>query len=334
MSLKLYIRKEIIRRLEERGYLKVDRRLLYDWQINPPPSPDARATPLPPEAAGYLLPSNPRLVELQERYATFDNAVTTPLDWTDDHVSSDDILYFRGDNAYLWQLRGVHMNLLAYTLATYYVKSIDRLGLMGKLDEDSLFGNVCFNIDNRLVARDLLDSILEIYFLEKHLKLSTLKNPTLLDIGAGYGRLAHRLLYALPNINQVLCTDAFPVSTFVSEYYLRFRNLGERAKVVPLDEIEQALRYHRVDIAINIHSFPECQISAIEWWLSLLSRHAVRYLMIVPNSDRLITNDNLDFCPIVERNGYRLVANDPKYQDPVLRAYGLYPASYFLFERT
>ena len=180
---------------------------------------------------------------------------------------------------------GVHTNQLAYALTTYYVKSIDQLGLVGKLDEDPLFGNVCFDIDNRLVSRDLLDSILEIYFLEKHLKLSALENPTLLDIGAGYGRLAHRMLNALPNIKQVLCTDAFPVSTFVSEYYLRFRDLGDRAKVVPLDEIEQALWDHPVDIAINIHSFPECRLSAIEWWVSRLAKYGVRYLMIVPNSD-------------------------------------------------
>ena len=332
MNLKRYFKKAIIQRLEQYGYLKVDRRLLYDWQLNPQPPPSARETPLPLDAPDYLLPSNPRLIELQARYAIFDEAVTTPLDWTGDHVSPDDILYFRGDNAYLWQLRGVHMNVLAYALTTYYVKSIDNLGLMEKLEDDTYFGNCCFNIDNRLVSRDLLDSIIEIYFLEKYLKLSSFKNLTVLDIGAGYGRLAHRIVNAFPNIEQCLCTDAFPVSTFISEYYLRFRNLEERAKVIPLDEIEEFLRNNTVDIALNIHSFPECKLSAIEWWLSVLSKYGVKYLMIVPNSDQLMTNDGLDFSPILENYGYKRIAKDPKYEDPVLRMYGLYPAYYFLFE--
>ena len=92
MNLKRYFKKAIIQRLEQYGYLKVDRRLLYDWQLNPQPPPSARETPLPLDAPDYLLPSNPRLIELQARYAIFDEAVTTPLDWTGDHVSPDDIL--------------------------------------------------------------------------------------------------------------------------------------------------------------------------------------------------------------------------------------------------
>ena len=46
------------------------------------------------------------------------------------------------------------------------------------------------------------------------------------------------MLAGLPNIAEYLCTDAVPVSTFLSEYYLRFRGLQDRATVVPLDEIE------------------------------------------------------------------------------------------------
>ena len=52
-------------------------------------------------------------------------------------------------------------------------------------------------------------------------------------------------------------------STFVSDYYLRFRN-ASKAVVVPLDEIETWLTSQKVDIAINIHSFSECQLSAID----------------------------------------------------------------------
>ena len=105
MILNRYLYRRYVRRLEEAGFMIVDRRLLYDFQKNPSQSPSLIGSPLPPDASEYLVPANPRLIELRERYAAFDKAVTTPLDWTDDHVGPDDILYFRGDNAYLWQMR-------------------------------------------------------------------------------------------------------------------------------------------------------------------------------------------------------------------------------------
>jgi hypothetical protein len=104
-----------------------------------------------------------------------------------------------------------------------------------------------------------------------------------LDIGAGYGRLAHRMLTALPNIRDYYCTDAVPVSTFLSEYYLQYRELGDRAHVIPLDEIENTLKEQPVQLAINIHSFSECGTAAIDWWVKLLAKSKVRHLMIVPN---------------------------------------------------
>jgi len=243
------------------------------------------------------------------------------------------MLYFRGDNAYVYQVKNRRMNIIAYALTTYYVKSIDKLGLLEKLKEDDYFGVHSFTIDNRLVSRDLLDSITEIYFLEKHLNISSGKNLSILDIGAGYGRLAHRMLGALPNIVEYFCTDAFPISTFISEYYLRFRNLESKANVVPLDKIEYALRNRYVDIAVNIHSFSECTTIAIEWWLSVLAKHRVKNLMIVPNTgDTLQTNDGVDFSGIVEKHGYKLKAKEPKYRDPVVQQYAVYPAYHYLFE--
>ena len=90
----------------------------------------------------------------------------------------------------------------------------------------------------------------------------------MLDIGAGYGRLAHRMVSALPGVERYLCTDAVAVSTFVSDYYLRFRGM-EKALAIPLDVIDNSLRDYPVDLAINIHSFSECQTRAIEWWIRL-----------------------------------------------------------------
>ncbi len=339
MGIKEQIREALNSLLKHFGHRIVNDWNLYEWQKTPSHTqPGYRLPKLPEDAAGYLVMGNPRLREFQTRYAAFNGEVTTPLVWKDTHVGHEDMLYFRGDNAYVWQVRAMSMNIMAYALTTYYVKSIDKLGLLEKLEEDDYFGIHSFTVNNRLVSRDLLDSILEIHFLEKHLNISSLTNLSVLDIGAGYGRLAHRMTGSLPNIAQYLCTDAFPISTFISEYYLRFRNLEGKAKVVPLDEIDHALRGRCVDIAVNIHSFTECRTKAIDWWLSVLARHRVKYLMIVTNTrgttlGTLRTSDGVDFTGIVEKYGYTLRAKEPKYRDPVVQQYAISPAYHYLFER-
>src|SRR5205807_8621153 len=97
---------------------------------------------------------------------------TSTLVWVEGSVRAQDLRYSRGDNAYVWQLRGPNMDTGGYALATYCVKSVDALGLLGKLGEDDYFGNFTFDIGGTLVSRDLLDSVLEIYFLDRHLGLA------------------------------------------------------------------------------------------------------------------------------------------------------------------
>jgi putative sugar O-methyltransferase len=209
------------------------------------------------------------------------------------------------------------------------------MGLLAKLTEDDNFGNFSFAIGGRNVSRDLLDSMTEIYFLDRHLQIASRPDFRVLDIGAGYGRLAHRMTSALPGLASYACTDAFAISTFVSEFYLRFRGV-EKGHVVPLDEIDETLGNHQVDLAINIHSFSECRPQAVEWWARLLSKHRVKNLMIVPNGEgetsTLLTNDGQDFLPILERYGYRRVVKEPKYLDPLVQEYGLTPSWHHLLE--
>lgn len=314
--------------------------VVYDWQrssspLADPPSSDDRAV-LPEGAAAYLTPDNPRLVELRERYKTFDSRVTTPSLWTDDHVRPQDILTFRAENAYVWQRRGPNMHETAYAMTMNYVRSIDALGLLDQLSEDGLFGVLTYVVDAKVVSRDLLDSILEIYFLEKHLGLFARGKFNVLDIGAGYGRLAHRMTSAIPGLNAYLCTDGIAVSSFICEYYLSFRELSDSAKVVPLDEVEKAIEAQHVDLAINVHSFSECTLAAIDWWFSLLERQRVRYVMVVPHggtyNGQLLSHDRQDFGTIIENHGYRLVAKDPKFADPIVQQYAITPTYYYLFE--
>jgi hypothetical protein len=107
--------------------------------------------------------------------------------------------------------------------------------------------------------------------------------------------------------------------------------------VVPLDEIDAALREDPVDLAINIHSFSECRLPAIEWWIRFLSKHGVKNLLIVPNhtegdDEPLLSSTGEEILPVLKRHGYQQIASEPKYLDPVVQQHGVEPSYYHLFE--
>lgn len=292
---------------------------------------------LPQGAEDYLRFDNPRLLNLEVRYAAMDSRVTTPDMWTRGHVNAYDLKYFRGDNAYVWQLRGGGTES-SYALSAYYMEAMDRLGVFDRLKEDGSFGVHTFEVNGRIVSRDLLDSVAEIYFLERNLGISQRPAMRILDIGAGYGRLAWRMANAFDGMGTYLCADAVPVSSFICEYHLGFRGLGDTARMLPLDEVEATLSATPVDLAINIHSFSECTLAAINWWLELLCKLKVRYLMIVPNPQRqhggskLTTNLGEDFMPLIERCGFVLRVREPKYLDAAVQSNGVHPTFHYLFE--
>jgi len=325
--------KELLRNVLARyGFDIVPSVLVYDWQIGKLDQPP-REVYLPETALRDLVPDNPVLLDLQKRYQEVKYPCREALLWTEDFVNAEDILYFRGHNAYVFQEGRFNRNMFGYLLAYYYTKSIDHLGLLDLLKEDGAFGAITYEFDGKPVSRDLLDSVLEIYFLEDQLGITKLDKISVLDIGAGYGRLAHRLVEALPNLKTYSCTDAIAVSSFLADYYLGFRGIKDKAKMLPLDQIRNDLKKGSVDLAVNIHSFSECTLPAIEWWLELLADLEVPYLMIVPNSgERLLTYDRKNFLPLVEKYGYHLIALEPKYHDPAIQKYALAPDYFHLYK--
>jgi hypothetical protein len=294
-----------------------------------------REGPLPEGARAYLRPDHPDLVALKARYAAMDPRVLAPEVWTDDHLAAEDLLWFRGDNAFVWQVRRPYQSASAYALCYGHLRADDREGLLDRFTEDGAFGVHSFEIDGRTVTRDLIDSAREIQFLVRRLGIDR-GEWNVLDIGAGYGRLPHRL-HELGNERlRVYATDAFAPSTHICRYYLEVRGAG-RAETVPLDEAEALLARTRIDVAVNVHSFSECTHEAIEWWVERLARHHVRHLMIVPNEGRsggarCETNDGRSFEPILERHGYRPVAREPRYADPAVQESGIDPVWLHLFE--
>jgi len=305
--------------------------------------PSFREDKLPLGALECLSPDNSRLLELKDRYRRNTPQALRSSRWNQEHVDTIRLPWFRGDNPYVWQLReknteGKHIS------TALYLKSIDRHGWLARLKEDGLFGAYVFEFDGGYISRDLLDSIAELYFLDELLGISKWTNAKILDIGAGYGRLAYRTVNAIPTLSHFYCVDAIAESTFLSEYYLGFRK-AEGTTVVPLDEIRQALAASSVTLATNIHSFSECTLAAIQWWLDLLREHAVRYLMIAPDAysnggHQMLTRETAaydakqmrDFMPEILARGYKLVEKRPKYLDPNVQRYGVSPTYHYLFE--
>jgi SAM-dependent methyltransferase len=297
-------------------------------------------SPLPAGAADYLRPDHPELLDLRARYALLPQFRHTQ--WAPEVLRHElELAYFRGDNAYNWQVRG-GVSEMQYLLTAYYVREVDHLGLFNRLTEDDLFGAHTFDFNGRQrISRDLLDSILQINFMDRTMGLSRIPNARVLDIGAGYGRLAWRLVEGMPNVARVWSADAIADSTFLCAYYLRFRKAGEKAVVVPADRAELTLHNERIDIVTNIQSFTECTTQSIRWWLDLLPAASAPYLMIVPNTpDQLLSMEpdgtRHDFLPLIEKYGYRLIAKELAYADaPSIQKFGVYGGlKYWMFQRS
>ena len=306
---------------------EIERLRLIESRFFPVRGPSFQEGPLPSGAEDYLRPENPRLLQIKKSYEALSSPAIRHSIWRTE-VRTINLRYFRGDNPYVFQFQQGNSEL-AHILTAYYTKTVDCLALLGRLKEDGEFGVYTFLFDDELVlSRDLLDSVNEILFLEETMELSKRSGLNVLDIGAGYGRLAYRMAAGVPSVSNYICVDAIPESSFLCEYYLEYRGVSPRARAVPLDEIEDVLAQVPVQLAINIHSFPECTMEAIDWWLDLLQRHRVQYLMIVPNHGTAflsyeLNGERLDFLPVIQSHRYQLLSSRPKYKNPSVQKLSL-----------
>jgi SAM-dependent methyltransferase len=296
-----------------------------------------------------LTPTNPRLLELSRRYRAAGSAGggNASALWRPGYVRPADLLFFRGDNPYVHQCvggAGPEQHLLTWL----YLKGWDHLRLLDRLREDGDYG-VCASPTGEadpggrpcLVSRDLLDSVCELLFLDRALGLPTgaSKGAGVLDIGAGYGRLAYRATSAFPALSAWYCVDAVPESTFLCEYYLDRKGIAGRARAVPLDELGRLPGEGAIELAVAVHSMSEFPPAAVDFWAGLCARLEVRYLFVVPNGSargggalHFSYGNRDDFRPMLEAHGYRLQHAEPKYANPEVQKHGITPAWYYLFE--
>ena len=231
--------------------------------------------------------------------------------WDKEHLSRGiSRASVRGHSAYVFQDR---MN--RQSVERSYQQMVERYPqLSSALLEDGHFGAVTYQVGDQAVSRDLLDSIAEIGYLSEHFELN--RGGGLLDIGAGYGRLAHRLNESFPAV-RVGCTDSIAESSALCETYLRHRNVS--ADVLGRFDVAHYLSSQRIRLATAIHCPPEMSLPAIEEWLILLEEGGVEYLFLVPNeigdlraSDE-VDDARLSFEHSLRERGYDQLCRKLKY---------------------
>lgn len=127
------------------------------------------------------------------------------------------------------------------------------------------------------VTRAWLDSNVEWDFVRRHLKNTTSGIYDVLDVGAGYGRLA---VSVQDFVNSYTCVDAVPVSTRVCRDYVSQYSRHGNIVIPTLAEWCTAPG-KRYDLAVNIHSWNECSYEQIDRWLNALTELWVPWLFTV-----------------------------------------------------
>lgn len=250
--------------------------------------------------------------------------------WNKKHLNNFDVMKFRGDNVYVWQTRVFQE--INFFISYLYALKVDKLGLHSKLTETGSYGVETFKFGGALVSRDLIDSIIEINYLDEKLQFSKSSNFHILDIGAGYGRFAKRIQEGFSNI-EVSCIDAIPLSTCLSRVYLENEIKTGKVAVHQLNTLD-VVQEGDINLAINIHSFSEMSIASVKSWVNFLVKKKIENIFIVPNGSGLALNNGTDFGFLFEQAGYHIASVHDKFGDPDFSRFGIYPSKYFLLNRS
>jgi hypothetical protein len=216
-----------------------------------------------------------------------------------------------------------------------FVTRTDRSGFAGRLVDDHTHlahGDI---VDG--VSIDLLASAGELGFLSRSKVFERIPVRHVVDIGAGYGRMADHFCQALPGIASYACLDAVPESTYLSEFHLARRNFMDgRAEVVPLGQVDSLMLTRTCDLAVAARVFDQIPARCVAAWLDLLTAMDTRALFLVTaRRDRLrsleLGGGHLDYSGLLRRRGFRVVHDESAASEP--SGDPLVPEHYYLFMR-
>jgi hypothetical protein len=178
------------------------------------------------------------------------------------------------------------------------VTALDARWDVSGMTRDVVHGARVFETSRGPVTRQWVDGNVEIGFLFQALPYMAAHD--VLDIGAGYGRLAVMLS---PLVRSYTCVDPVSVSVDVCrDYTARY---APSVRVLSVDEFLADLPTLRPTLAINIHSWNECDRAQITGWLDVLDVLAVPYLFTVthdadPQVFTAWETDQPNFRPLIE----------------------------------
>jgi putative sugar O-methyltransferase len=164
----------------------------------------------------------------------------------------------------------------------------DTWGLLQTLEEPDLGQNDTVLVRGRRVSMDLLQSIDELYRLVEVMGLSRDDAVVFCEIGAGYGRLAHVVLSAMPNARYFIFD--LPESLLLAQYYLTSLHPDAKALLYPesaeASDVKRAwgqarmafglphqlklLERGSVDAVVNIYSFMEMAPKQVAAYFDLI----------------------------------------------------------------
>ena len=159
------------------------------------------------------------------------------------------------------------------------------------MTRDVAHGGKAFQTSRGPVTRMWVDGMTEIAFLHRAVP-EPLMSLDVLDIGAGYGRLAVLLA---PFVRSYTCVDAVDVSVDVCRTYTQL--YAPTVRVLDMAGLDTTTLHPT--LAINVHSWNECPPDQIVGWLDRLE--AVPYLFTVSHDREYSTwgDDRASFKPII-----------------------------------
>ena len=177
---------------------------------------------------------------------------------------------------------------------------------------DAEFGARVVNTSRGPLTRMWLEAEQETTFLVRN--TCSLRSLNVVEIGAGYGRLAVPLSRYCA---RYVCVDAVPISTEISRSYCaRFAPRVEVPSLPDFLALKNRGDEYRFNVAINIHSWNECTLEQIKWWLTMLRELEVGYLFTVSHGQMsgrpeipYLCHDGVSFRPLIERE-YDLVSEE------------------------
>jgi hypothetical protein len=86
-----------------------------------------------------------------------------------------------------------------------------------------------------------------------------------------------------------------------------------------------------------VHSWSECTLDAIGWWVDRLVELEVPRLLVVPNEPTDLLSSEFDgsrrdFAPLLDRAGYDLIKREAVIDDPTVRELVRLGDHFHLFE--